>query len=338
MKKVFSILIVLAAFTFTLNSQELPGTAASKSIIYFYRIPNYVGSGTKMTIMIDDQPAGRLGSGRFFRIEVAPGDHTFSFNFGSDSRLRIKTEPGTSYYLKCYLNVGAWAGIPVMELVDPASGRAMIGSNAMAEQAAVPVVIKPLRSRLGVIFSAGAGFDRYPWFTDEDGEDVNLSWGGGFGIGAEYSHLLGRSADIAIDAFYQGSTLSQALKNGSGIFSRMVISVTPSLRIPYRGGSILNFKLGAGPGIYALGSLKVDASDAVGSLYILKYKTTAGFHIDFSVESNFSEKGSMDLGLRYYNLKYKFTEEGSSHTINDMDLENPSGSGIDFYMIYSFRF
>jgi len=58
----------------------------------------------------------------------------------------------------------------------------------------------------------------------------------------------------------------------------------------------------------------------------------------FGFESNFMERGAMNLGIRYSNIHYKFDPGRSSHNITEPELLNPDGSGIDFIVAYYFIF
>lgn len=306
--------------------------------IYFFRLPDYRGSAAKMTILANDNPIVRLKNRAFFRYEASPGNYVFSLSFGSSSKVSLTVEPGKDYYIKCYINMGFWSGIPILELVDPVSGKSLIEGNALNEQLNEPVSVKPRYSRLGIIMSGGFGFEKYPWFVDEDGNDVKLSSGGGFGIGAEYGHQFGKKFDLSVNWFYQGSSLSKQLKNASGSFNRMGITITPALVIPIKGGEILRFRLGVGPGFYSLGTMKIDASEINGQKFTFKYNTAAGFHGSFMFESNIMERGAMELGIRYSGIRYKLNENQSTHTSSDDEILKPNGSGIDFIMGYNFRF
>lgn len=334
-------LISLFLFCFTLltaagvNGDSNQGAPA---YIYFFRLPNYSGSAAKMTIKANGQPVVRLRNASYFKYEVQPGDYVFSTGSGESSSVRINIESGKDYYIKCYINMGFWSGIPIVELVDRDSGRASIDGNKLTEQAFEQIEIKDRKSRAGIFLSGGAGFESYPWFTDEDGKDVKLSTGGGFGIGAEFGHQFGKSLDLSFNCFFQSSVLSERLKNASGSFNRLGLTVTPALVIPVKGGEQLRFRIGAGPGLYSIGTMKIDASEINGSTYTLKYKTAFGFQSSFLFESNFMERGSMSLAVRYSNIRYKYNPDGSSHLVADPKLTGPNGSGIDFIIGYSYLF
>ena len=306
--------------------------------IYFFRLPNYVGSAAKMTIIANDQPIVRLKNAACFKYEVQPGDYTFSLTSGSSSKVRLSVESGKEYFIKCYYNMGFWSGIGMLELVESVSGKAIIDGNELFEQPEEQISLKVRKSRTGLILSGGFGFETYPWFIDEAGDEVTLSTGGGYGIGFEYGHQLGKSFDLSLNCFFQSTGLSERLKNASGSFNRIGFTLTPALVIPVKGGDILRFRIGAGPGFYSLGTMKIDGSEIDGNKYTFKYKSAAGIQTSILFESNFMERGSMNLGIRYYNIKYQFTPSGSSNIVTDPKLLKPDGSGIDFILGYNLLF
>ena len=312
--------------------QEVPAT------IYFFRLPNYVGSAARMTIISNNQPIVRLRNAAYFKYEAKPGDYTFSLTSGSSSKVRLSIESGKEYYIKCYYNMGFWSGIGMLELMDAVTGEAIIGGNDLFLQPVEEITIKDRKSRAGLLMSGGVGFETFPLFIDEGGDEVTLSTGGGFGIGGEYGHQISRNFDLSLNCFFQSSSLSEKLKNASGSFNRIGFTLTPAIVIPIKGSDILRFRIGAGPGFYALGTMKIDGSKIDGTKYTFKYKSAIGIHAIVLFESNFMERGAMNLGIRYTNLHYQFTSSGSSNDVTDPQLLKPDGSGIDFILGYSLLF
>lgn len=333
----FAQITILIVICQPLFSQDIT-QPSGKSDIYFYRIPDYLGSAIKMTILIDKEPVVRLEKNSFYRHTVSAGDHEFSFLFGSPMKLRLRTEPGKSYYLRCSVNMGFWSGIPVMELMESTSGRAIIDGHGLIEQSFTPISIKPRKSHLAFSMGGGVGFEKMDWFVDENNNDITLSTGGGFNIGAEYGYLVNRNLDISINCSFIGSSLSPTVSNASGTFNRMGLTITPSFVIPIKGGSIFRLKAGAGAGLYSFGTMKVDATELGGENYTYKYKSAPGFHGQLIFESNFAEKGAMGFGLRYENIRYEYTSEGSTHISSYPQISKPDGSGMIFFINYSFLF
>ena len=44
------------------------------------------------------------------------------------------------------------------------------------------------------------------------------------------------------------------------------------------------------------------------------------------------------MGLKLYNVNYKYNPDGSTGTSNDSKVKNPNGSGLDFLFGYYFHF
>jgi hypothetical protein len=306
--------------------------------VYFFRLPNYMGSAAKMTILSNNQPVTRLRNASFFIYKAEPGDYEFTINFGSSSKVNLNVESGKNYFIKCYYNTGLWGSIPILELVDPVSGKSSIEGNNLSEQPVEQISLKERKSRVCLLLSGGIGFESYPWFLDENMNDVNLSTGGGFGIGAEYGHQFGNYFDLSFACTFQNSSLSEKLKNARAAYNRLVLTLTPALVIPVKGGELLRFRLGAGPGLYAMGKMKIDASEAGGEKYTFNYDSAVGIHALFLFEFNFMERGSMNLGVRYSNVTYNFNPSGSSYILTDPELVKSNGSGVDFILGYYFLF
>jgi hypothetical protein len=311
----------------------------STAVVYFYRLPSYVGSANRITINLNNLPIVRLKNGHFFRYEIQPGDYTFSIAFGSTSSMRINAEAGKEYFVGCYINMGFWSGIPIMELNEPAYGRSMIDGNKLLQQAPEPISLNPKSSRIGIFMGGGFGFEKQPWFIDTKGNEITLSTGGGYSIGAEYAYRFSRNFELSFAAAFEGSTLSKELSNADGSYNRMAATLTPALIIPIKGGSILNLRLGAGLGHYSSGTMKIDGSQIVpGQKFSLHYNNATGFHGLFAFNAKFAERASMEFGLKYVNVKYKFKSMDPMGTVTDPDLLDPDGSGIFFYLGYYFHF
>jgi hypothetical protein len=78
---------------------------------------------------------------------------------------------------------------------------------------------------------------------------------------------LGKSFDLSFIALFPGQLLChETLKNASASFNRFNLLVTPALIIPLRNEN-LNFRLGAGPGLYTMGTMKVDGSEIDGNKF-----------------------------------------------------------------------
>ena len=77
--------------------------------IYFYRYYNFVGSAIKMKLNMNGVPIVRLGNNSSYQLDVVPGNYRFSCKMGDSTVAVLKTQPGKTYYIKCYLNPGFWS-------------------------------------------------------------------------------------------------------------------------------------------------------------------------------------------------------------------------------------
>jgi len=194
------------------------------------------------------------------------------------------------------------------------------------------------QSSFGVLFNGGFGFKSIPIFKDDFGNDVNLSPGGGFGVGAEYAYDFTRSFNLSIITLGQFSSLSQRGKNGDGKFSRMAILLTPSLSIPAREDAYFKLLLGAGPGLYSFGTMKIDASKLGGGKITLKYKSALGVHASVLIQVRVSHNGFFEFGGKLYKVIYNYTEKGSTHIPTTENIKRPDGSGFDFILGFFQKF
>jgi hypothetical protein len=310
----------------------------NKSVIYFYRLPNFSGSAINIKISLNDIPVIRLRNNSFYKHEVTPGEYNISCKMPKSSGLKLYVEPGKTYYIKSYLNQGFWAAIPVLELVNDNTGIAAVEGSSLRKLAYKPLSMVRPKSRLGVTIGGGAGFENIIMGTNDLNEDLKLSTGGGFAIGAEYGKEISNSFDLSINMFFQTSQLSPPVRNANASFNRFAITATPALIIPIKSGDYFRFRLGAGPGFYGGSKMTISDSNSGGKNFDLKYKSTIGYHGSLVFDSNFSDRGSVSIGIKYYNINYKYTSKGSTGRSSDTKVNSPNGSGIDFLLGYYFLF
>ena len=283
MKTLFQLIFlsIITSSVLTAQSDTLNAGNDSLATVYFYRLYNYYGSAVKMKILANDQPVVRLKNASYYTFQTPPGDYYFRASMGTESRIRVKLEPGEDYYVKAAIVPGFWSGHPQLELVDSIEGSSVIRGGMLSAQSFKPISMERPKSRIGLVMEGGFGFESIPLFVNEDNDEVTLSSGGGFGIGLEYGYEVSRYFDISLNGFYQGSSLSMPLENASASFNRMGITLTPALIIPVKSGDYYRFKLGAGIGAYSLGKMYIDASEAGGTEMTFRYKPAFGAHLCF---------------------------------------------------------
>jgi hypothetical protein len=340
MKTRVIIIFVLAIAISPLASAQIDQSMPqSLSEIIFYRTPGSPGPAGDITIYSNKQPVLDLKYGKFARYITQPGDYVFSAGIGNPSIVRILAEPGKVYYIKCDYIISLWYSKTAPVLMDHTAGQTDISKYGITEQPPAPFVQKVRRSRLGLMVGFGFGFESIPLFLLQNGDEVTLSAGGGFSLGAQYAFDINRKLNLSLDCFYEGSTLSTSLSNGDGTFDRMGITLTPAYIIPIKGGMQYRIMAGAGAGIYCFGSMFIDQSQMPGGeKYTLKYSPAFGLHLSMVFHAKFTEKTAMSIGIKYYNVQYSFTEEGSTHTTINPEFRNPDGSGFDIILGYHLNF
>jgi hypothetical protein len=340
MKRSAYLLLCLFLFNSVLKAQNdtTSNRNSAYSKVYFYRLRNFSGSAIKMKLLVNDIPVVKLRNGSVYKHEIKSGEYRFTCRMVDSSSLKLKIEPGNSYYIKCYFNPGLLSTIPVLEIVDSISGRAVIDGNGLYNQQYKKISMIRPKSRLGIFLGGGFGFDEIPMGTTDNGDKLTLSTGGGFTIGVEYGHEFNKYFDLSFNWLYQGSTLSQKINNGDASFDRMGLIITPALIIPIKGGEFLRIKLGGGLGLYSLGKMAVNSSKAGGGDYVLNYDPAIGFHGSLIFESFFSDKVSFTYGLKYYNIHYKYSTQGSTGISNNSKITSPDGSGLDLFIGFYYHF
>jgi len=257
---------------------------------------------------------------------------------GEIARLVIDAEAGKKYFIECYLNPGAWSAIPVLRLVDNASGESVIRGGTLRPLTWEPLSAERPKSRFGLLFGGGVGFENILMGYTTENDELNLSTGGGFAIGAEYGYEITRKFDLSATFLYHSSSLTPPVKNADASYSRLSLALTPALIVPVKGGDYLRFRIGAGAALYFNEMMKIEGAIAGGNEYLLKYNPTIGLHGSLVFEANIADNSSFMFGLKTYIINYIFTQEGSTGTSSDPKVLNPKGSGIDFLLGYHFRF
>lgn len=177
-----------------------------------------------------------------------------------------------------------------------------------------------------ISFGFGLGMRNHELFVTTEGDEVNLSAGGGLFIGSGLYAVTPKNIKIGTSFFYQVSNLRPVLENASASFKRIVI--TPEVKFPIFLKKDKYLNIGGGLSFYLNGKLKVDASETDGVKFASKYKNTSGIHFLVDYEE-IMPKGLINIGLKYYSTKY---------TIESGDFLFPElkGSGIDLYISYAF--
>lgn len=82
--------------------------------IVFFRPPRFVAGGLSYSVREGDTGIARLGNGRYFIHNTAPGIHEYNITGETTDTLRLEIEEGEVYYVLQTVNVGALTGRPTL--------------------------------------------------------------------------------------------------------------------------------------------------------------------------------------------------------------------------------
>jgi hypothetical protein len=329
MKKLFLILISILVFL-PIMADEAPN---SKIIIY--REPAFQGSLVSYNVFINDNLQAKLKNNSYYEYDCVPGEYVVRIDNYSNTSVFLDVEEGCDYYLRFGLNVGFWTSTPELVLVDNTYGEQSLQRLNIRPIATVSASYVAPKSRIGINLGGGGGFKHaleIPIIFDNGRESTSsLSFGGGFSIGAEYGHEFTKKFDLAVGLDYRLSSLTPVVKDITFNFSRGVISATPSLIIPIGKSERMNLKIGPGLDVYFGNTLKINDKDgAVDYLHdTWNYKSALGYHAKAVFEFKSSDIFSYSVGLRVYNVDYKFDKSSVMYPTSGNKFYAPGGAGID---------
>ncbi len=210
------------------------------------------------------------------------------------------------------------------------------------EQAPPPPIVQTLppvntagKMRLFLQGALGFGFDHVDVGVTTGGDEVTISGGGGAGIGFGLGYGLSPDFDLDFDIGVQASTISPAVSNAEGSFTRSFLLVTLKRKIPTSESG--QFKVGLGFGSYNNGKLDVDLTDAGGPHDVIEYKNALGFHVTGEFERFIGQTTSINLGAKMYFVKYKansWTHNGAAASVDNLNsnVKDFDGNGFDFLL------
>ncbi len=160
------------------------------------------------------------------------------------------------------------------------------------------------------------------------GEDgISVSSGGGLLIGSGLFYNTSNNFKFGGTLRYHATEVKQVDQLGSSSFSRFVIS--PVVKVPLKLNTNSFLNIGGGYGFFLNGKMKLDAAGPSKVSGKANYEDESGLHFLTEYEESF-ETGYISIGIKYYNVKYKYRD-------GDYLIPTMNGSGLDFYINYSFR-
>jgi Protein of unknown function (DUF2846) len=92
------------------KSGELGAPAAGKAQVVFFRPGSIMGAALGCTVHEGDAEIARLGSGKYYVVEEAPGKHEFFTKGEATDRLNLEVESDETYFVKCNIGMGVMSG------------------------------------------------------------------------------------------------------------------------------------------------------------------------------------------------------------------------------------
>jgi hypothetical protein len=93
-------------------SADIAPPPAGAATVVFYRPSKFVGGGVGFIVREGTAELGKLRSGKYFVLQVAPGKHTYEVHSEAADRLTIDADAGETYYIEGEIGVGILVGHP----------------------------------------------------------------------------------------------------------------------------------------------------------------------------------------------------------------------------------
>lgn len=95
------------------QASGLVGAApADKGQIVFFRPSKFAGAAVKFKVREGEQELGKLGSGDYFIVTVAPGKHSYTVHSEAKDVLNMEVDAGETYYVQGTISMGFMVGHP----------------------------------------------------------------------------------------------------------------------------------------------------------------------------------------------------------------------------------
>lgn len=89
--------------------------------IVFFRESKMVGAAIGFKVREGETELGKLRSGKYFVVNVAPGKHEYNVHGETKDVLTMEIEPGETYYVQASIGMGFVAGRPNLAPSDEAA-------------------------------------------------------------------------------------------------------------------------------------------------------------------------------------------------------------------------
>lgn len=92
------------------KSGTIAAPAAGKGLVVFFRPGSLMGAALGCTVHEGDAEIARLGSGKYYAVDAAPGKHEYFTKGEATDKLTLEVEDGETYFVKCKIGMGVVAG------------------------------------------------------------------------------------------------------------------------------------------------------------------------------------------------------------------------------------
>jgi hypothetical protein len=92
-----------------------------KAQVVFFRPSKFAGSMIGFIVREGEAELGKLRSGNYFVVNVAPGKHTYTVHSEAEDNTIIELEAGETYFLSGSISMGFLAGHPHLHASDVAA-------------------------------------------------------------------------------------------------------------------------------------------------------------------------------------------------------------------------
>ncbi len=129
-----AVLLTASAFVLPVFAQEATPAAAAtvpdeisaaigtpeagKALVVFFRPSAFKGAAIGFIVREGETELGKLRSGNYFTLQVAPGKHDYTVHSEAKDITTIEAEEGETYFLSGEINMGFMAGRPNLSPSD----------------------------------------------------------------------------------------------------------------------------------------------------------------------------------------------------------------------------
>ena len=108
-------------------ADSVPVPEQGKGMVVFYRPSGFAGAAIGFIVREGTTELGKLRSGKYFVLQVAPGKHTYVVHSEAKDELTIDVDAGETYYIEGEVGMGILVGHPHIKPSDKSGFEAAKG-------------------------------------------------------------------------------------------------------------------------------------------------------------------------------------------------------------------